>query len=82
MCSLLYLNQLKPGEKAVLIEVSDTLSANRRLTELGFLPGTKISCVLSKKKGETSAFDLRGTMIALRKEDSSRITVKKLEGYH
>lgn len=74
------LNQLNPGEKAVIINVSDTLSTSRRLAELGFLPETKITCVLSKRKGETSAYDLRGTMIALRKEDSSRIFVKKTGG--
>ncbi len=80
MSSDVFLNQLKPGEEAVLIKISDTISTARRLAELGFLPGTKITCILSKKGGETSAFDLRGTMIALRKEDSSQIAIHLLEG--
>lgn len=82
MSSLLSLDQLNPGEKAILIKVSDTTSASRRLAELGFLPGTCITCVLRKKNGETSAFDLRGTMIALRKEDSSQLFAKQLKGNH
>ncbi len=77
MSSAFPLNQLKPGETAILTELSDTISTSRRLKELGFLPGTKLSCILTRKQGETSAFSQRGTMIALRKEDSSRISVKR-----
>lgn len=78
MSSVLSLNQLKPGEKAVLMELSDTCTSSRRLKELGFLPGTCITCILQKKNGEISAFELRGTMIALRKEDSSQLPVRLL----
>ena len=77
MSSVLTLDQLRPGETAVLTKLSDTISTSRRLKELGFLPGTRLSCILTRKNGETSAFALRGTMIALRKEDSSRISVKR-----
>ena len=78
MSSSIPLNQLLPGEEAVLINLSGTEQA-RRLAELGFLPGTRITCILRKKNGETSAFDLRGSMIALRKEDSSGILIHRAE---
>ena len=49
MSSSIPLNQLLPGEEAVLINLSGTEQA-RRLAELGFLPGTRITCILRKKK--------------------------------
>ena len=79
MSSVITLDQLKPGEEAILTGISDTVSTARRLKELGFLPGTPLTCVLIIKRGETSAFDLRGTMIALRREDSSRLFARRNE---
>ena len=58
----------------------DTLNCNgairRRLLDLGIVKGTKISPILKSPSGDPTAFLIRGSMIALRKEDANLIFVK------
>ncbi len=79
MSSFLSLDRMRPGDRAVLIKISESLPSSRRLKELGFLPGAHLSCVLTKKHGETSAYDIKGTTIALRREDASHILVSPIQ---
>ena len=48
----------------------------QRLLDLGFIKGTDITCVLKNSSNDLSAYLIRGTVIALRKDDSSKILVK------
>ena len=58
------------------IEIMDVNSdIKSRLLDLGFIKGTKISCVLKNPSGELSAYLIRQTVIALRREDSDNIHV-------
>ena len=63
------------------IGIVDTLNCNgnirRRLLDLGFVKGTKIVPVLKSPSGDPTAFEIRKTMIALRKEDSQLIQLKE-----
>ena len=45
----------------------------QRLMDLGFVPGTKVQCVLISPFGDPKAYFIRGTVIALRKKDSSTV---------
>ena len=47
----------------------------QRLLDLGFIQGTDICCVLKNPANDLFAYLVRGTVIALRKEDSSKIFV-------
>ena len=73
-----YLNELEIGDAAVIQSVETPGSIRRRLIDLGFISGTPIRCVLKKRRGESAAFLIRHTVIALRREDSSRIRVSGL----
>ncbi|MDH4065668.1 MAG: ferrous iron transport protein A, partial [Acidobacteriota bacterium] len=48
----------------------------RRLLDLGFTPGVRVRPDLTTFAGDPRAYRLRGTIIALRREQSERILVK------
>ena len=47
----------------------------RRLLDLGIVKGTKIKAILKSPSGDPTAFMIRGSMIALRREDANLILV-------
>lgn len=47
----------------------------RRLMDMGFVPGAQIERVLDAPLGGTIAFRIRGTVIALRDDQTDRIEV-------
>lgn len=46
-----------------------------RLLDLGLVPGTAVEAVRRSPAGDPTAFNIRGAIIALRKEEADRITV-------
>lgn len=50
-------------------------SIRRRILDLGMINGTKIKPILKSPSGDPTAYEVRGTIIALRKEDSDNIEV-------
>ena len=58
----------------------DNLNCNgnirRRLLDLGLVRGTKITPVFKSPSGDPTAYEIRKTVIALRKEDSKLIKLK------
>ena len=48
----------------------------RRLLDLGLVKGTKITPVFKSPSGDPTAYEIRKTLIALRKEDSILIDLK------
>jgi ferrous iron transport protein A len=44
--------------------------------DLGLLPGTAIKAVLKSPLGNPIAYDVRGSILALRLEDASKIMVE------
>ena len=48
----------------------------RRLLDLGLVKGTKITPVFKSPSGDPTAYEIRKTLIALRKEDSELINLK------
>ena len=69
---MLCLNQLKPGEEAVVTSIS---GENRRRRDLGLIEGTKVKCVLNSPLGDPAAYKIRGAVIAIRREDAADIKV-------
>lgn len=62
------------------IGIIDELNCNgnikRRLLDLGLVKGTKITPVFKNPSGDPTAYEIRKTLIALRKEDSKLISLK------
>ena len=50
----------------------------RRLLDLGMIKGTKIRSVLKNPMGDPTAYEIRGSIIAVRKEESKLIDVALL----
>lgn len=46
-----------------------------RLSDLGLIKGTRVVCIQKSISGDPTAFLIRGAVIALRREDSSRVIV-------
>jgi DtxR family Mn-dependent transcriptional regulator len=76
---LLRLSDLKPGEVAevVLLEAELRGFTRRRLLDLGLTPNTRVVAHLANAFGDPLAYRVRGATIALRKDQASRILVKK-----
>ena len=55
------------------INCSDTIK--RRLLDLGLCENTKITPLYKSFSGDPTAYDIRGTTIALREDDSKNIYV-------
>ena len=69
------LSTLKQGEKAYVIELELKGLLRRRILDLGIVPGTRLICIGSAPAGDPIAYSVRGTVIALRKEDAYSIRV-------
>ena len=72
------LAEVKVGQRARVIELLVEGLTRRRLLDLGLLPGTAVTAVMRSPLGTPMAYDIRGSMLALRPEDASKILVKPL----
>lgn len=70
------LNEVKLNETAIIENLKCTESVKRRLLDLGFIRGTKITPILISPSKDPRAFWIRGITIALRKEDARQVSVK------
>lgn len=77
MLSQRVLSSLKEGESCIIIDIQPTGAMVNRLKELGFISGTEVICLQRSFSGDPTAYQVKGTVIALRKEDASNITIKK-----
>jgi len=73
------LSSLKEYETAKIIGISKESrgESRRRLLDLGFVKGAKISIDLMNPLGEPNAYLIKGTAIALRTNQASKILIKK-----
>ncbi len=69
------LMDLHRGEAAILDRIDMPTDDARRLMELGFLPGTRITAGLSAPGGDPRVFQVDGSEIALRRETARRLKV-------
>jgi len=74
------LSVLQEDETAEIIGISKESrgESRRRLLDLGFVKGSKIKIDLLNPLGEPHAYLVKGTSIALRKNQASKILIKKL----
>ena len=69
-------NELKIEEIGVVYRIMGEETIKRRLLDLGLIEGTNIKPVLISPSGDPRAFEFRGSLIAIRKEDAENIKVK------
>ncbi len=61
------------GEKAVIESVDNNHPSFRRIIEIGFTPGQEIELVNKSLFNDPLAFAIRGTMIAIRRNEAESI---------
>lgn len=72
------LTNLKEGKEGTIQSISSSLPEiqKRRLYDLGFITGSKVRHLLSSNFGDTKAYEVMGSIIALRKEQTDKIYIK------
>lgn len=72
------LNELIDNQRAEIVTLDDAVQGftRRRFLDLGLTPGTVIYPELANFFGDPRAYRVRGTLIALRKDQASQIWVK------
>lgn len=71
------LDLLKIGETARVIAVNCEGFLRTRFADLGLLPGTAIRAMMRSPLGDPVAYEVRGSLIAIRFEDAKRIEVER-----
>ena len=69
------LNDLKKGQIAKVSGLISTGSMRRRLQDIGLIEGTRVECIQKSPGGDPIAYLIRGAVIALRSEDSSKVLI-------
>lgn len=69
------LNQLPLNRNGIIKEVNCEGNIKRRLLDLGLVKGTNIVPVLISPSKDPRAFCVRGSIIAIREEDTNNIEV-------
>lgn len=69
------LSDIKVGDKVIIKKVNANDNIKRRLLDIGLIEGTKVECILKSFFNDPLAYLIRGTIIAIRKEDSDKILV-------
>jgi DtxR family transcriptional regulator, Mn-dependent transcriptional regulator len=77
---MLSLADLNHGQKAEILSLDDSVQgfSRRRFLDLGLTPGTVIAPELKNFFGDPRGYRVRGTLIALRKEQAAKILIKTI----
>ena len=71
------LYELPLNTVGIIDELNCNGNTRRRLLDLGLVKGTKITPVFKSPSGDPTAYEIRKTLIALRKKDSKLIILKE-----
>jgi ferrous iron transport protein A len=74
--ALATLVDLRKGDAGILDRIDLPGDDARRLMELGFLPGTRVTAGLSAPGGDPRVFQVDGSEIALRRETARKLRVR------
>lgn len=68
-------SDLDLGEKVTIKEIDLTHPSSRRILEIGFTPGQEIQLINKSFFNDPLAFSIRGTLIAIRRNEADCIKV-------
>ncbi len=71
------LDKLSIGMSAYVKGIKSSSNQKRRLLDLGLVNGTIVTALQKSPCGDPVAYDIRGAVIALRKEDASQIIISE-----
>ena len=73
------LNHIRHGDVCVVTKVCAPPSVRKRLLDLGFVMGAKVSLHIISVMGDPKAYNVAGAVIALRNADARVVSVKIAE---
>ncbi len=73
------LDQLKPGQVAVVVDVVGDDGISMRLMEMGLIDGVEVRLVGTAPFGDPMEFELRGYHLSLRSTEARRVQIRLLE---
>lgn len=77
MRNLITLNDLKPGESAIIHSVQNGSTDNGYLMELGIMEGASIRFIKSAPFGDPIEVDLRGYRLSIARSKAQSILIEK-----
>jgi Fe2+ transport system protein FeoA len=72
------LSDLRLGEKAVIKEILLEGMSRRRLLDFGFVCDSEVVAAFRSPLGDPTSFQIKGSLIAIRREESDKILVEKI----
>lgn len=70
------LSQIPLNKNGIIDKIECDEGIKRRLLDMGLVKGTNIVPILVSPSGDPRAFLVRGTIIAIRKDDAKNIKIK------
>lgn len=70
------LSALPCGKGAVVHRLETTGSMRRRLLDIGLTPGSRVRALFQSCSGDPTAYEICGSVIALRREDAATVLVR------
>jgi DtxR family Mn-dependent transcriptional regulator len=79
--SIKILSELMPGQKAFINGIDENCQGveRNRLMDLGFVPGTLVEVAVSSPFRDPTAYRIKGGLIALRKNQASKINISNVQ---
>lgn len=79
--SIKILSELMPGQKAFINGIDENCQGveRKRLMDLGFVPGTLVEVAVSSPFRDPTAYRVKGGLIALRKNQASKINISNVQ---
>lgn len=78
MTNEIRLDEMIPGEIAVIRELRMEGDMRRRLQDLGMIEGTTVECIGKSPSGDPHAYLIRGAVIAIRAVNGKDVLVSTL----
>lgn len=69
------LTKLKLNSVGIIKEINCKSNIKRRLLDLGLIPNTSITPIMTSISGDPIAYEVRNIILAIRKQDANKIIV-------
>ena len=75
---LVPLGELSSSDRARVVEIGGVGKHQRRMLDMGFVPGAEVDVIRRAPLGDPIEYRVKGTAVALRREDADSILVEEL----
>ncbi len=70
------INDLRPGESGVVLQIAAEGVVRRRLLDMGITPGIRVTLLRAAPLGDPVVVELRGYALSIRKSEAGCVTVQ------